>query len=420
MRVVVWLIAAIQQTQQQDVALLFGSDLPILEFYQDTTCSNGADIIDLIDVYPGRFSGPVSGIYLPNIGVVVCGGKHTPDCTDPTKLCPTGCYWLKADTTTDPEQMRHTWQSIRYVEDTGQIGSEYGMAVAPITVNESSGLWITGGYFEKPDDPTTSTYFWGEGTEFFQPHTETEPFGRSNHCLVRVNVHDHEFYLEIGGYVNGAYNQTAVTIYRCLTNSCENMESEVQYPMNPTNLEIESLDKPTCTAYLPPSSTNDEVLVLAINGASYKIKCYTWLPSNMSCTWIIEKTADLPPKLDGESVILPYTDEASLVNMEGVPHAFGVYTEGAHYEGVQNAEVWMFVETEWLQKDPMFGGERGRSNLEVVSVPLEYLCFGYPTTTETPSMPTTPGSNLTPKEVTTPFNPFLHSLSRSMRQRRQL
>ena len=365
------------KSEQADVAVLLGSDSQEVYIYTKhledmghLTCL-GDDVS--IEDYPGDFSGgKVGAVYLDNIGVFVCGGFLQQE--QPSN---TGCNRLTVE---ESEGIHNSWNPIEYVDvNEAFTGVLYGKAlVAKEFVPEGNqGFWITGGDVL---DWRTWTYDWEyDVDESIQQATAKEPYVRNGHCLVRLKTHNHQHfqYLEIGGRIRGN-EETIIESYHCYDDDCTEWTwsiHELSFDPDLTHL--------TCTVYTPPDSTDDVVLVVS-GGHTFRIKCETWLQESISCIWEIEELVD-----SSQISVDPYpdTDRASMVNLDGVPHIFGV--DGKRISMSKDKQVFKFMENRWeelhIMKDP-------KENLVTVSVPEEYICNGTQPTTSAPA--TTAGRTL--------------------------
>ena len=376
------------KSHQADVALLLGSDSQEVYVYAThlddighLTCLE--DDVSIED-YPGDFSGgKVSAVYLDNIGVFVCGGYlQQAETSNP------GCNWL---TINSGEGIHSSWNPIEYNDPSaGFTGAVYGKAlVAKEFVPEGKqGFWITGGSME---DHAFSgwTHDWEhEVDDSIQPAGVKEPLIRIDHCLVRLKIHNHQHfqYLEIGGTIKGNPGPI-IESYHCSDDDCTEWTwSAHTLTSNP------DLTRPTCTVYTPPSSS-DEVVLIVSGGLTFKITCEYWDQKSISCTWDIEELIHLRSQIN-EDPLYPDTDRASMVNLDGAPHIFGV--DGRF----EDRQVFKFMEDRWEELQLM---NAAKENLVAVSVPEEYICYGKQPTTSAPD--TTAGRTLSTLLSTTTTEP---------------
>ena len=371
----------IKASTKSDVVVLLGGEFQSqIEFYTEhlfqynTSCLNDTQV----DSYPGHFldefDGRVGSIYIENIGIFICGGHTIAGRPEG------GCNWLRVNHPVEGNSVHHNWQKIGYVPGQSEQNM-WGCAVVEQVVHGSPGFWITGGGIVKLD-PTTSTYDWEyseEGVKDITYHeVPKEPFGRIDHCLVRVKIamDPQNFqYLEIGG--SNRIDYEAIDTYHCIDSSCSARNWTEQ------RVEIDDgWERPSCTVYHPVRSENEAILVVS-SGRSWKVSCGAWLADDFTCTWNITENTR-PISADGMFI---NTDYARLVTLDNLPTLFGV--------GGSGTQVFQFKPDDTWSELPFM--ERARANLVAVSVPDDYICNGknhsVTTTSTTTTTTTTPSTS---------------------------
>ena len=80
------LLLVTSKSYQSDVALMLGSDFDFIIY--TSHLNRTSECLDHLTItYPGTFTGPISAVFLVNIGVFLCGGSTSNKTQVSSKQC---------------------------------------------------------------------------------------------------------------------------------------------------------------------------------------------------------------------------------------------------------------------------------------------------------------------------------------------
>lgn len=351
-------------TLQREVAVIIGglndiktdSENPVVEIYTShlsctSDLSSESENIGELFAYNG-YNKKMSGLYLDNIGIFLCGGQNQTQGPDPKTVCAFYEYGT-------------TWTSIPYYQESH--GGIYGAAIEQwdFKIDNEPGLLgflHTGGiYYGQESSPTTAAYKYLEGNDTVFAANDTWRLRppRSGHCFPRVktNVDDRYQYLAIGGVLKDNALYEYMDYLYCNDANCTN------WLWDRTQLfeGLGGLSQHSCTVFR--HEDKESVLVAGgrnnnqMTSKSFIISYSRCDPDSYKCDWEIINQSDLPTPL--------YNSE--LITLDGVPHMFGGSTATT-----ATSAVFRFNQS-WEELETM---KAPRQNHVALSIPEEWLCFG--------------------------------------------